>query len=205
MSAAAAVGTVLLLAVWVRAHLAAPRGRRVPAARRRTRARPPTPHAWAGLLDAIAADVRSGSSLGAACSSATTRIGLKGSLITPGCAPPFAGNPAAPPDEAVVLQALSAAHALGGHVAATLHVAAALLRERAVILAEARTHSAQARLSARVLTAVPVVFATWSLLSSRSFRSAALSHIGLASVAIGAACNVLGWWWMRRIVGRVAA
>jgi hypothetical protein len=173
--------------------------------RPRRHVRPPAADAWAALLDAIAAEVRSGSSLAAACNSATTRCGLIGSQLVPGSAPPFVDNRTAPPDEAVVLQALSAAHALGGHVAATLHAGATLLRERAAILAEARAHSAQARLSAHVLTAVPVVFSIWSLLSSRSFRAAAFSAHGLASVVIGAVCNVLGWWWMQRIVGRVAA
>ncbi len=205
MSALVAVAAVLLLARWARPHLTAPRGRATRPRRLHRKVRPPTADAWAALLDAIAADVRSGSSLSAACTRATTRSGLRGSQITPGCAPPFAGDHSVPPDEAVVLQAISAAHALGGQVATTLHAAAALLRERAVIVAEARAHSAQARLSARVLTAVPVAFAAWSLLSSRSFRTAVLSSTGLASAAIGAACNLLGWLWMRRIVSRVSA
>ena len=90
-------------------------------------------------------------------------------------------------------------------MASTLDAASALLRERAAIRAEAHAYSAQARLSARVLTAVPLVFAAWSLGSSRSFRSAVLSQFGLASTAAGALCNLAGWWWMRQIVGKAAA
>ncbi len=115
------------------------------------------------------------------------------------------GGAATDADEAVVVQALRAAHALGGPTAATLDAASALLRERAVIRAEALAFSAQARLSARVLTAVPLVFAGWSALSSRNFRSALVSPIGLASAALGAACNLVGWWWMRRIVAKAVA
>jgi tight adherence protein B len=106
------------------------------------------------------------------------------------------------PDEAVVLHAIRAAHALGGSMTATLDAAAALLRERAVIRSEATMFSAQARLSARVLTGVPLAFAAWSAASSRSFRAALVSPIGLASALLGGACNLVGWWWMRRIVNK---
>lgn len=219
MTALAAAAIVVLLAAWVRPRLDMPRGR-PPRHRRlgRRRRHPlPTAEEWAALLDAIAADVRSGASLVAACQRATTVAGAHGAVLHPGCSPPFTlasvggRRPMTPAsairftDEAVAVQALSAAHALGGQMAATLHAGAALLRERAAIRAEALTHSAQARLSARVLTAVPIVFAGWSMVSSRSFRAAALSPIGLISATVGGFCNLLGWWWMRRIVGRVAA
>ncbi|MEQ1700281.1 MAG: hypothetical protein ABMA25_09225 [Ilumatobacteraceae bacterium] len=214
-AAAAAAAMVLLAALWWRPRLVVPRGRLRGSGgrgRRVRRRRPPAADAWATLLDAIAAEVRSGASLIAACERATTRAGLRGTVVHPGCSPPFALDAtdgplergAVPPDEAVVVQALSAAHALGGPMAATLHAGAALLRERAAIRAEAQAHSAQARLSARVLTAVPLVFAGWSTLSSSSFRAAVLSPIGVASTTLGGLCNLLGWWWMRRIVGRVA-
>jgi hypothetical protein len=32
-------------------------------------------------------------------------------------------------------------------------------------------------------------------------RTAATSPVGAGCVAAGLALNVLGWWWMRRIVG----
>lgn len=214
MSAAASVAIVLLAALWWRPQLVAPRGRQVQRSRGRgvRPQQPPAPEAWAALLDAIAAELRSGASLTAACERATTRAGLHGAVVQPGCSPPFAHTATrgeqrttTSAEEAVVVQALSAAHALGGAMAATLHAGAALLRERAAIRAEALAHSAQARLSARVLTAVPIVFAGWSVLSSRSFRAAMFSPLGVASATAGGVCNLFGWWWMRRIVGRVAA
>lgn len=200
MSAAAAVAALLVLAAWVGARLAVARGRDERPQRPRRRSAPTCEH-WAELLDAVAADVRSGSSLAAALARAQHRSPVHGAAIQPGRHLPFA-VPATPipVDEAVAVQALSAAHALGGPVAATLHAGAALLRERAAIRAEAQAHSAQARLSARVLTAVPLVFAAWSLASSRSFRTALLSPVGLASAALGCVCNLIGWWWMRHIV-----
>lgn len=222
MTSLAAVAIVLLVAAWARPRLFVPRGRRrrLPL-RAAHRQQPPAAEAWAGLLDAIAAEVRSGASLAAACRRATDAAGLHGAVVHPGCSPPFIhadGRGSHPgraqrrrrsahvaADEAVVVQAVSAAYALGGQMAATLHAGAALLRERAAIRAEAQAHSAQARLSARVLTAVPLVFAGWSIASSRSFRAAAFSPPGMASATAGVLCSALGWWWMRRIVSRVAA
>ena len=81
------------------------------------------------------------------------------------------------------------------------HAAAALLRERDTIRAEASAHSAQARLSARVLTAVPLVFASWSTVTSDSFRHSLATPVGSACVALGAVLNLAGWRWMRRVVG----
>ncbi len=56
----------------------------------------------------------------------------------------------------VAVHALSCAAAVGGSAAVAIDAAASVLRERAAVAADARAHSAQARLSARVLTIVPV-------------------------------------------------
>ena len=63
--------------------------------------------------------------------------------------------------------------------------------------------SAQARMSARVLSALPVAFGLWCLTTDRRVARFTLgSPAGWACIAAGAASNVAGWWWMRRIVGR---
>jgi tight adherence protein B len=104
------------------------------------------------------------------------------------------------PDLAVVAQSVTAALELGGPVAATLHHGAALLREREAQRAEAKAYSAQARLSAKVLTAVPLLFTAWSAATSATFRQAISSPIGLVAASAGLATNTLGWWWMHRVV-----
>ena len=71
------------------------------------------------------------------------------------------------------------------------------------ILGDAAVQSAQARLSARVLTSVPVAFSLWGVAFSRSFRSAVVTPVGLCAVAVGAILNATGWLSMRRIIGRV--
>ena len=143
LTALAAVAGVGALGLAGRARVGAARPLVRPV--RRRAARPTTTPQWAALLDTIAAEVRTGSSLSVAHAHAMQ--------AAPWCV--HTAHPNA--DERVVVQALHATRALGGQVAPTLDAAAALLRERIAIRAEAAAHSAQARLSARVLTAVPLV------------------------------------------------
>ncbi len=196
---------VAALAGWVHPRLQRPRGRAPRSSRRRRAHALVTGDRWATLLDTMAADVRGGASLTVAYTEATARHGLHGHILTP-CLRltdvPGATSP--DPDETVVLQVVSAALALGGPVAATLDTGAALLRERSTARAEAQAHSSQARLSARVLTAVPLVFAGWSLLASPSFRAALTSTPGLVAALVGGMLNLAGWWWMRHIVTKAA-
>ena len=156
---------------------------------------------WATLLDHVSTQLRSGDSLITAWSAAIGECAIIGEAVAPGRSlADTIASATTDPDEAVVVQAIAAAAALGGPMAATIDAAAALLRERASIRAEALAHSAQARLSARVLTAVPLVFAAWSTVTSDSFRNSLATPIGFACVALGAVLNLAGWRWMRRIV-----
>lgn len=164
-------------------------------------ARRPTTTAatWATLLDTTAAEVRSGAALSAAWTRALERHGLD---IDPTPAAAARRTPR-DRDEAVVVQVIGAAVELGGPIAATLDAGAALLRERVAARADAEAHAAQARLSARVLTAVPLVFAAWSAVSSAGFRAALLGGPGAVAACLGAGLNLAGWRWMRHIVERI--
>lgn len=204
LASSAAVLLVMLLAARLRGWLTGGRGR-APGRTRRSRSAPPTADEWAALLDGVSSELRTGSSLAVAVHHAVRRSDPHGEVITASSSlTSIAGACAAHPDEAVVLHAIAAARAVGGPMAATIDAASSLLRERAAVRGEAQAHSAQARFSARVLTGVPLAFAGWSTLSSRSFRSAIVSPVGLTSAALGCVANLAGWWWMRRIVSRVA-
>lgn len=205
MTAAAALAALGVLVAGSAIGRPSGRGRSDGARASRRAPSPPDTDAWAAFLTTAAAEVRGGSSLSAAVAAATARHRPAGAAVHEGVTlAELAQRSSADPDEAVVLQTVDAAHTLGGPVAATLDSGAALLRERAAVRAEAQVHSAQARLSARVLTAVPLVFAAWSLATSASFRRAVLGGPGVAIAAIGAALNLAGWWWMRRTIERVA-
>jgi tight adherence protein B len=162
---------------------------------------------YPGVLDAIARQVRSGSSLTTAAIEEIDRSSPLGDVVdrvaagdTLSVALAAVGPREA--DLALTVQALSAAAHLGGPVAATLDEAAAVLRQRAAARAERRAHGSQARLSARVLTVVPLGFAAWSAFASQRTRDVYLSTAAGAICAVcGLALNLAGWRWMKRIVG----
>jgi tight adherence protein B len=165
------------------------------------RATRPSSAVWADLLDSTAREVRAGSSLSVAFERATTRHRVHGAAVGPGASLDQAlMGASADPDEGVVLHSLTAASLLGGPVAATLQAGVSVLREREAVRAEAQVHSAQARLSARVLTGVPIVFCAWSFASSSAFRAALLTPVGVVAAAVGAVLNGVGWLIMRHIV-----
>ncbi len=92
----------------------------------------------------------------------------------------------------------------GGSAAAPLDRVAAALRQRAADDQERAAHAAQARLSAHVLTVIPI--AVLSLLGGvdDGVRSALKTPIGATCVLLGAVLNLGGWLWMRRIIRGVA-
>jgi Flp pilus assembly protein TadB len=162
---------------------------------------------YASVLDAIARQVRSGSSLAAAIVDeveGSPPLGAIADRLTDGgsLGEVLAELVPSDADLALAVQALSATAHLGGPIAATLDEAAAVLRERAAARAERRAHSSQARLSARVLTIVPVGFAAWSAVASHSTREIYVSTFAGGICAFsGLALNVVGWQWMKRIIG----
>ncbi len=165
------------------------------------------PTDYASLLDAIARQVRSGSTLAGALvdlvegfpmfAVVPQRLNAGSSL-----ARALAGIEPGDADAALTLQALSATSHLGGPIAATLDEAAAVLRGRTAARAERWAHGAQARLSARVLTIVPLGFAGWSALASQRTRAVYLSSFASGVCALlGLILNLAGWRWMKKIIG----
>ncbi len=158
---------------------------------------------WARYLDAVAAQIRGGTGVRAAAAAVADEQRPLGVAVTsPLRFERLQSSVVDDPDEAVVVQSLVAALGLGGTPAAVVQAGANVLRERAAVRAEALAHSAQARLSARVLTLVPLGFAAWCAIGSTAFRRALLTPAGLVSAALGAVTNAVGWWWMRRVVRR---
>jgi tight adherence protein B len=104
------------------------------------------------------------------------------------------------PEVRVVAGALEVALAVGGPSAVALEGLAEALRDRRAVVEEARALAAQARLSAVVVAAAPVV----SLALSVSFDErlvAALAHgPGQACLISGLVLQALAAAWMRRIL-----
>ncbi len=94
-----------------------------------------------------------------------------------------------------------AAALAGGGAAAPLHRFASSMRQRAADEHERRAHSAQARMSARVMTIIPLALLALLFATDDDVRSVIVQPGGAIVVTIGMALNVLGAWWMHRIVG----
>lgn len=182
--------------------------------RRPRRRRPPSITATevAVWCEALARVVRSGSTLHTALRTTDAPPGSagyvdgvvlairRGSRLADALAEP---TPSPHLDLAVTV--LRACAINGGPPAEPLDRAAATLRGRAADAAERRTHSAQARLSAIVMTILPVGMLALLLVTSSTTRDAALTPAGAALVAVGGALNLVGWRWMRSIITKVAS
>jgi tight adherence protein B len=165
-------------------------------------------------LDAVAAGMRGGASLGTAISEAASGDGALAAELRRVAGHARAGRPltetlsewaTARPDAHTRLAAaaLAVAAELGGPGADAVEAAAASLRERAVVDDEVAALSVQARLSAVLLTAAPLVFAF--LLSSIDPTSAEFlfrTRAGWVCIAVGLVLDALGALWMSRLVGR---
>ena len=91
---------------------------------------------------------------------------------------------------------------LGGASAAPLDRVAAALRLRAVDEQERASHSAQARLSAHVLTVLPIGMLCVLVTTDPDVRAAVVEPLGATCVATGLLLNATGWWWMRHTIGQ---
>jgi|CXWL01.1.fsa_nt_gi tight adherence protein B len=160
------------------------------------------------LLDDISRDIRSGLSLTAAVTAALaarpTVLPATASALGRGVpvhdallAAPVSGS-----DEALAAHAIRLAHRSGERADAVAEQAAGILRERRAWQHERHAQAAQARLSARVLTWLPIVFAAWGLATSSRVRLAyGSTPVTLWCTGAGIALNICGSWWMHRIIG----
>lgn len=100
----------------------------------------------------------------------------------------------------LVLQVIAISARLGGSAAAAIDRTGAMLRQRAADHDERQIHAAQARLSAHVLTAVPIAMLGLLAALDDDVRAAIATPIGSMCVLFGLALNTVGWIWMRHIV-----
>jgi len=164
----------------------------------------------------VARSVRAGSSLASAVAQTGTDLPGAGAAFQPAVRALRRGrgfadalgeiDEAADPASAVglVIPVLTACAELGGPAAMPLDRVAATLHARSAERAERRTSSAQARLSARVLTTVPVGVLALLAVVEPAVRGSLTSGAGIACVLVGGAFNVAGWCWMRHLIGGVA-
>ena len=105
------------------------------------------------------------------------------------------------PNLRLALGVIATAAQLGGSPAAAIDRTAGTLRQRAADADERNVHAAQARLSAHVLTVVPIGMFLLLVVTDSDIRVAATSTLGAGCIALGLSLNAIGTIWMRRIIG----
>jgi len=100
----------------------------------------------------------------------------------------------------LVWSVLAVASDYGGSAAEPIDRAASALRLRSADAHERSAQSAQARLSAHVLTAVPLLVLALLLATDPDVRLIVLRPTGGMLVGAGLLLNLCGWAWMRHIV-----
>ena len=107
------------------------------------------------------------------------------------------------PDVGAVAGALAVAVTVGGRSAAALDGLAASLRDRLGAIAEARSLSAQARLSAVVVGSAPLAYLLFSALVDPNTVAVLVgTGVGRVCLVVGLGAEALAGLWMRRIVQR---
>jgi tight adherence protein B len=177
------------------------------ARRRPARGNRPDPGAVAAVLDQTARQCASGVSLGEAFVTATNGSVLE-HVFAAAIAALTTGEsigaalelvPVDQPDVALATHVLRLCALQGGTVSESLDRAAATLREREAVARERVAQSAQARLSARVLTVLPIAFGGWTILTTPTVQRFFLTPIGVACLLLGLGLNASGWLLMRRV------
>lgn len=174
-----------------------------PAPLRRRAVRPVDAVALARWCESIARRVRGGDALRTAieqppddASIGPSVDAVRRHVLDPGRAAPLS------PDTALVAAVMTACLEQGGPSAEPLDRAAGVLRARAAERDERRVQSAQARLSAAVLTWLPIGVLTMLVATSGAVRRVVVTPLGATLVVVGVLFELAGWWWMRRIVER---
>ena len=176
-----------------------------------------TPPAITDFLDAIARDVRSGFSLASSfvqCSDQqlddnhwsqpVAQRCLRGVVLADAlveCA-----LPTWTPEIRFASRTLAVASAGGAGVAPALEHSASVLREQQSLMLDRDVQAAQAQLSTKVLTWLPIAVFAWIAITDPIARSFLLSTpAGMCCVATGITLNVAGRKWMSRVVSDISA
>lgn len=100
-----------------------------------------------------------------------------------------------------VVMAIRISREVGGNLAEVLLTTVHTVRERGRLVRQVRALSAEGRLSAYVLVAMPVGIGLWLFLVRRDYvRPLYTTSVGLAMLVAAALGLAVGSWWLSRIV-----
>jgi Flp pilus assembly protein TadB len=99
------------------------------------------------------------------------------------------------------VMAISIQREIGGNLAEVLLTTAGTMRDRAQLRRHVKALSAEGRLSAYILIALPVLVGGWMFITSPSYmRPLYTTALGLAMVATAVVLMVVGALWMRKVI-----
>lgn len=177
---------------------------------------PRTPLAITDFLDAIARDVRSGFSLASSfvqCSDQQSDDNHWSQPVAQQClrgvvladALVNCALPTWTPEIRFASRTLAVASAGGAGVAPALEHSASVLREQQSLMLDRDVQAAQAQLSTKVLTWLPIAVFAWIAITDPTARLFLLSTpLGMCCVATGITLNVSGRKWMSHVVDNIS-
>ena len=103
-----------------------------------------------------------------------------------------------------VISAIDINRETGGNLSEILHTVSTTIRERGRVARQVRTLTAEGRLSARILTGLPLLMLLWQWRVNPD-NFALLTHgVGLIALLFAGILMVLGTLWVRKVVNSVA-
>ena len=174
------------------------------------------PLAITDFLDAIARDVRSGFSLASSfvqCSDQQSDDNHWSQPVAQQClrgvvladALVECALPTWTPEIRFASRTLAVASAGGAGVAPALEHSASVLREQQALMLDRDVQAAQAQLSTKVLTWLPIAVFAWIAITDPIARMFLLSTpVGMCCVATGITLNVSGRKWMSHVVDNIS-
>jgi len=99
------------------------------------------------------------------------------------------------------VMAIRIQRSVGGNLVEVLRTTGETMRERASVRRHVRALSAEGRLSAYILIALPILIGAFLFLTKGSYMHPLFTTpLGLAMVIVAAVLVVVGTWWMRNVV-----
>jgi Flp pilus assembly protein TadB len=102
-----------------------------------------------------------------------------------------------------VVSAIDINRETGGNLSEILHTVSATIRDRGSMARHVRTLTAEGRMSARILTALPLLMALWQWRVNPEHFELLLHGPGLIALIVAGILMVLGAVWVRKIVNSV--
>ncbi len=102
-----------------------------------------------------------------------------------------------------VVAAIEINREVGGDLARTFETLADTIRERDRLRRQVRTLTAEGRMSAYMMLALPPIVALLSGLANPDFFGVLLKGAGLVLLALAVVLMAVGWYWMHKIVSKV--